>query len=260
MPGDYSSDRAISDQSFPAMVFNHAKDPLKQRWTCPGEETVAAYVDGALPLERKTRLETHLAACQGCRSLVADVFKLQRDAELPHPPLEAAKKASELAPKVRTRPSFIWAPALTMAIVVFVAAILIVRRQPPNLVLTAAPPSAPVIAKMNPVTPENSTSAEITRRLVSPRIAPVILSPSQDSTVKPDQFHLIWKSLQRSRYYEVSVVTSDGDLLWTGKTRASSLRLPRKVTLKQGSYFVWITAYLVDGQVVKSSPLKFSVD
>jgi hypothetical protein len=68
-----------------------------------------------------------------------------------------------------------------------------------------------------------------------------------------------WKPVLRSRYYKINVVTSDGDLLWEGQTEKSTLHLPSDVVLKRGTYFAWITAYLADGRVAKSSPVRFVI-
>jgi putative zinc finger protein len=261
MANERSTSWTTSKESFPAMVFERAKDPRKRRWTCPADEVIAAYVDGALREEKKRRVETHLAKCEWCRSSAADVVKLQRDLELPAPPFEAANRILAVSPRERTGSRWIWAPAAALVLIVIVAVIFAFRQEPQKLALTSAPtPSSQMIAEVEPATPSKSAIHEITRQPVIRSIVPVVLSPLQDSTVKRDQLELTWKPLSRSRYYDVSVVTSDGDLLWTGKTKSSSLRLPREVVLKRGSYFVWITAYLNNGQVAKSSPVRFVVD
>lgn len=261
MLDDYSDKWTISDERFPTMAFERTNNPVTRRWTCPGDETIAAYVDGALREDGKTRVEAHLANCESCRSVVADVVKLSRAAELPTPPLAVAKNASLILPRTRTRSAFIWGPAVAMAVIGLIIAIIILRREPPKIALSSpSVSSAPSIAKLIPTIPNDGTVRDITRQPRIPSIAPVIVSPRQDSTVEGDQLQFTWKAFQRSRYYEVIVVTSDGDLLWSGRTQASSLRLPRKVVLKRASYFVWVTAYLMDGQVAKSSLTKFVVD
>ena len=115
-------------------------------------------------------------------------------------------------------------------------------------------------AKLVPTTPNEAAVQDITRQPLIPSTVPVILTPQQDSTVAGERLEFTWKPLARSRYYDLSVVTSEGDLLWAGRTEACSVRLPRAVVLKHGAYFVWVTAYLTDGQVAKSSPIKFAVD
>ncbi len=88
---------------------------------------------------------------------------------------------------------------------------------------------------------------------------PVILSPQPGSTVSGEALRLSWKSLSQSRNYQVRIVKSDGDLIWEGETEKSALQVPANVALKDGSYFVWITAYLQDGRIAKSAPVRFLI-
>jgi len=261
MADERSTNWNTSNESFAAMAFERAKDPRKRRWTCPADEAIAAYVDGALREQTKRRLESHLVKCERCRSIAADVVKLQRDLELPVPPFAAANRILAVLPRVPAGSRWIWVPAAAMPLIVFAAVMIVLHWEPEKLVLfSPATLSAPKVAKVETATPDKSTIRDITRQSVIRSIVPVILSPTQDSTIGRDQLEFTWKPLRRSRYYEITVVSSDGDLLWAGKTEASSLRLPREVVLKRGSYFVWIAAYLIDGQVAKSSPVRFVVD
>lgn len=260
MPDNHSPEPTIRYENFPAMAFVSTDNPVKWPWTCPGEQTIAAYVDGALRQNKKRRVEVHLAKCERCRLIVADVVKLQREIELPVPPFEVATKPIVFAPTV-TRSRWIWAPAAAMALMIVIAAIFGVLRRPQKLlvVLPSSPP-APIIAKAELPGLGHAPVRDITRKLPSRNVRPVILSPLQDSSVRHDELEFRWKPLSRSRYYGISVVTSDGDLLWEGQTQMSVLRLPSEIKLKRGSYFVWITAYLPDGQVAKSSPVRFVVE
>jgi hypothetical protein len=133
-------------------------------------------------------------------------------------------------------------------------------REPQKLlVMTPPPPSAPMIAKAEPLTSRNRPAPEILRKRQLSEALPVIVFPRRDSAVGREQLEFSWTPVSRSRYYEISVVTSDGDLLWEGQTEESTLHLPSDVVLKSGAYFVWITAYLADGRVAKSSPVRFVI-
>jgi hypothetical protein len=74
-----------------------------------------------------------------------------------------------------------------------------------------------------------------------------------------DRLQFSWKPIPHSRNYGVQIVKSDGDLLWEGQTDKSVLQLPTEVTLGDGAYFVWITAYLEDGRTEKSEPVRFQI-
>jgi hypothetical protein len=148
-----------------------------------------------------------------------------------------------------------------MALMVLIRITISLLRKPQELLVLSPPtPSVPMIAKAEPPPSRNAPANEILRRPQQlPEVLPVILSPPQDGTVEREHLEFSWKPVSRSRYYGIRVVTSDGDLLWEGQTEGSALHFPSDVVLKGGSYFVWITAYLTDGQVAKSSPVRFLV-
>lgn len=260
MPDTESSKVTMADENFPAMGGKTSENPSSRRWTCPDDQTIAEYVDGALRENRKARVEFHLAKCARCRLIVADVVKLQREVELPIPPLEIARRPVQLATKIFARSGWIWAPAGAVAVIVLLTTTISLLREPQHLlVLSPPPPSAPMIAKAEPLTSRNTPLHEILREPQRSEAFPVILSPRQDSIVGRESLEFNWKPISRSRYYEISVVTSEGDLLWEEQTEKSALHLPSDIVLKRGSYFVWITAYLFDGRVARSSPVRFVV-
>ena len=67
------------------------------------------------------------------------------------------------------------------------------------------------------------------------------------------------RGVPKARSYEVSVVASDGDLIWKGETRKRFLAMPSELRLENGSYFVWVTSYLPGGRTAKTAPISFVV-
>jgi putative zinc finger protein len=250
----------MGDENLRAMRFEPSDNPPTRRWTCPDDQTIAAYVDDALSQTRKAGVECHLSGCERCRVIVADVVKLQREVELPATPFELTRRTVQFVPAVSVRPNWIWAPAAAVALIVLITVILSLLREPQQLVVTSPPPpSAPMISKAELPMVHDSPRREVLRRPEVSETLPVILSPQRDSAVVRENLKFNWKPVLRSRYYKISVVTSDGDLLWEGQTEKSTLHLPWDVVLKRGAYFVWITAYLTDGRVAKSSPVRFVI-
>ena len=259
MPDPNSPKLTMSEDNFPAMPSESSDNPPIRRWRCPDDQTIAAYVDNALSQTRKAGVELHLSKCERCRVIVTDVVKLQRKLELPLPPFELARVPVQFAPPVSVGFRWIWAPAAAMALIVLITVIGLLREPQKLLVMAPPPPSAPMIAKAEPLTSRKRPAPEILRKRQLSEALPVILLPRQDSAVVRGHLEFNWTPVSRSRYYEISVVTSEGDLLWEGQTEKSVLRLPWEVVLKRGSYFVWVTAYLADGRVAKSSPVRFVV-
>ena len=257
---DNNSDLIMGDKNFPGMRSENSEDPPTRRWTCPDDETIAAYVDNSLSHTTKARIEFHLSKCERCRVIVTDVVKLQRELELPVPPFELARRPVQFTPPVSPRSRWIWAPAAAMALIVLITAIISLLRGPQKLLVSSPPPpTAPLVAKAEPLTVSRTPPREILRKPQLSEALPVMLSPHPDSAVVREHLEFNWTPVSHSRYYEINVVTSDGDLLWEGQTEKPVLRLPSNIVLKRGSYFVWITAYLADGRVTKSSPVRFVV-
>jgi hypothetical protein len=260
MPNTSSPKLTLGEDNFPKMRSESSENPPTRRWICPDDQTIAAYVDDALSQTRKARVKLHLSKCERCRLIVADVVKLQREVELSIPPSEIARKTAQFAPTVSAPFRWIWAPAAAVALIFLITVTINLLREPQKLLVASPPPpSAPMIAKAEPLTSRNIPQHEILRKPQLSEALPVILSPRRDSAVVREHLEFNWTPVSRSRYYKISIVTSDGDLLWESQTEKSVFHLPSSVLLKRGAYFVWITAYLADGQVAKSSPVRFVV-
>jgi hypothetical protein len=87
-----------------------------------------------------------------------------------------------------------------------------------------------------------------------------VVSPAEGATVSPGRLEFRWQGIPSAAYYEVHLVTSDGNVVWLGKADGTSLRPPPGITLEAGQkYFVWILAYLSGGGTIKSAAVPFFV-
>ena|SRR5436190_13107505 len=244
------------------MLFEHKPDQARlcRKWSCPGDHTISVYADGVLSKPRRAWIEFHLARCQRCRLLVADVIKAQREPALSVPPVQLVQKAMGLVGRRPATRQWVWAPAGALAGIALLAVVTVVVRKPEKLVVVSPPvPSAPLVAKNEPAAAVRTPVGDVVRKPRTPEFVPTILAPQADSIVSKDRLRFRWKPIPQSRNYEVRVVQSDGDLVWEGQTDKSALRLPSDVTVKDGSYFVLITAYLEDGRTAKSAPVRFLI-
>jgi hypothetical protein len=239
--------KAGNDESLPA-----------RKWSCPEDDMLAAYADGTLREMRQKWVEFHLSGCARCRLLVAEAVKAQRELDLPSPPTDLRWKAIGFAAPRAARQRWVWVPAGALAAVAVLVVTAPILRKPQSLILQSPPsPSAPVIAKSEPVAAPGPAGHEIVRKPTPSEPLPSIVLPRPDSVVTRRGLKFGWRSIAQSRYYEVRVVNSDGDLVWEGQTDKSDLQLPADTVVQDGSYFVWITAYLADGRIAKSAPVKF---
>jgi hypothetical protein len=72
------SDRVLK-QALQAAVI---RDPVTD---CPDDNTVAAYLDAALPAEQRATLETHASACSSCRELIGLAITMSGDEAVTQP-------------------------------------------------------------------------------------------------------------------------------------------------------------------------------
>ncbi len=261
MPDTNSPKVTMSDEDLSKRLFGNSNDQIPhRRWSCLTDHTLAAYADGGLGNLRKPWVEFHLAGCQRCRVLVAEAVKAQTEMDLPLPPGELRWKAIGLAGRSSAPRRRVWAPAGALVVAALLVAVAVLLRKPEQLITQLPPsPSAPLLAKSEPAVAPRIPVREIVRKNTSEEPLPSIVLPRPDSVVTRERLKFAWKPIPHSRYYEVRVVTTDGDLVWEGQTEKSDLQPPSDVALQNGSYFVWITAYLADGRVAKSSPVKFVV-
>jgi putative zinc finger protein len=229
-----------------------------RKWSCPEDNKLAAYADSALRDMRKKWIEFHLSGCPRCRFVVAEAVKAQREQSLPQPPAHLRWKATGLAVPSSARRRWIWVPAGGLAAVAVLVLAVVFLRRPESLVIQTPPsPSAPIIAKSEPMAAPATAIHDIVRKPTSSEVLPSIVLPRPNSVVSRGGLKFGWKAIAQSRYYEVRLVTTDGDLVWQGQTERSNLQMPADIAVRDGSYFVWITAHLADGRTAKSGPVKF---
>ena len=259
---DTNSPKVTRDEDSLLMLSERGPEQrlLGRKWSCPGDHTIAAYADSVLNKHRRAWLDYHLSGCQRCRLLVADVVKAQREPDLLLPPVQIIQKAMGLAGRRAAPRRWVWAPVGALAGIALLAVVTIVLRKPEQLIVLSPPvPHAPLVAKSEPTPAVPTPVRDVVRKPRTPGLLPTILSPQANGVMSSERLQFSWKPVPHSRNYEVRIVKSDGDLFWEGQTDQSALQLPLDVHVKDGSYFVWITAYLQDGRIVKSAPVRFLV-
>ena len=262
MPDTDSPKVSSVEEDLPIMVQQPEPEQtlLNRKWSCLGDHAIAAYVDGVLTKYRRAWVEFHLSGCQRCRLVVADVVKAQRESDQPPPPAQFIEKAVDLAGSRATHWRWIWVPVGALAGIALLAVLTIILRKPQHMVVISPPaPAAPVVAKSEPISAVRSAEPDIVRRPRTPELLPTILSPHANGVMNSARLQFSWRPVPHYRNYGVEIVKLDGDLVWEGQTDNSALELPSEVAVKEGAYFVFVTAYLEDGGMAKSAPLRFLV-
>jgi Putative zinc-finger len=246
-------DRYDQRMSHPERVLEFSR----RGWRCLSDDDVAAYLDDRLDDTSRRETESHLANCHACRSLIGDVIAMRRR-EILQLPLGLKERALSAALSARKRPSVLVPAFATAGFACLILAIFLLESpQTLNLPLRKAP-AVPAIAKSDLPSRQGDGNSDIVRKPTQPETAARILFPPQDASLERSQLRFRWRSVSRAEYYEVRVVTSDGDPVWAGESKTNSVDLPTDLSLSDGTYFVWVGA-MIDGQIKRSLPVRFRV-
>jgi len=251
--------------SRPSMTSDYSRSTQETgRWRfwglkCPGNHILAGYLDGGLDEAATRRTESHLADCAACRGLVGDVVTMQRLEATPLPPGLKRRAIASTAPS-RTVPRWVLIPATAAGLTVALTVVVLIRGPRNEISLISRSPVAPLVAKSETPTAPGGAAPNIVRKSAPSESLPALIFPGDGRVVRPSELILKWKVVPHARYYEIHVVTSEGDPVWQSDSERTDAKLPPDITLKDGTYFVWITAYLDDGRVQKSTPVRFVVN
>jgi hypothetical protein len=89
---------------------------------------------------------------------------------------------------------------------------------------------------------------------------PVVVFPRNGATLRRSELDLRWQPLADTVFYDIRVVTAEGDLVMESKTEDTHLRIADNIPLQPGAkYFVSVRAHLRQGQTVKSGIVSFRI-
>ena len=251
-------------------------------WRCPDEIQLAAYVAQGLSSSARNSIEAHVADCDFCLSQVAFLFQFADSEHLQQVPPHLLSAAREL---VTRKPGKVmnwgwrWtatAAAAACFALLFVVIVLQLRRQEsastssgplvaqqtspemnasPQLTVSSPPahsgPSQPAhIPKAKPTEPAVRNSAgEMLPRLIAPRDGEVI---------RREDLEFRWEPVTDAVFYDVRVMSADGDLVFVDQTESSRLKPGSTTSLAPGrKYFAVVRAHLHQGKAANSSVVSF---
>jgi len=237
--------------------------PGKRGWHCPDESRLAAHVEHRLSPQEEEYIQSHLADCSYCLDQVD--FLLRRPtgeaSEVPAQILLRARNLVAPKPKSWCVPAMRWGTIAAAACLVLVVAL---QLSPPSVPsLSPAPALHPPAQIAQPATPKPEPSVAGPQAMRNSKGKPVqlkLLSPANDSSVSAEQLEFRWRAIPGSAYYEINVVTAEGNVVWQGKVEGTQARLPAGTALEAGQqYFVWLRAYLSGGESVKAEAISFRI-
>jgi hypothetical protein len=234
---------------------------------CLNEFELAAYADGLVAESARERIQAHLADCESCLDEVHFMVKARKISlpeSIPGPLLSRAQQLADSKTRQAIRPVWRWgAVGAAVASVVVIAALSIHRQQPEPLSDHHAVPVTPLVPMPAEATQENSGQNSDLRILNSRpgdlRI-PTVIFPRPDATLSRSAVEFRWEPIEGTLYYQVRLVTAEGEPVWEQKTEKTSVRLPQGVNLMSGhKYFVSFRSHLEEGKNLKSKAIPFIV-
>lgn len=222
-----------------SLLKEHGETASLRQAECPPDDQFAVFVDGGLDEKDHARLCAHIADCNFCVERLG-ILGRAREAEEQEPVSQilVARAARRTAVAGPGRPAVgRWATAAVLVLAV-------------ALVLVIAPERATSPA------PNLKDRPRITRSIDMP-------ATSSDRGIsilsRKDVFQ--WAAVPDSLFYEVRIVTDEGDLIWKERARAANWELPLELALEHGrEYFVRVDAYLSESESIRSDYVPFRLD
>ena len=233
-------------------------------WRCLNETTLAAFADGQLEGKARIKAESHLAACSHCRAQLSDLVALASLEALPQVPPDLLVQARELAasqPRLLTARVWQWS-VVASALAVVLLVVTVQRRQPasmPGPLTPVTPQIEESSSPSPPKVPEAVPRPDRSRSFNAKSAIPTLLSPQEGTMLASKQSEFRWTGVPGALFYEVEVLTVDGNIVWTGRAQGTQVAIPKQAALKQGKYFVWVRAHLADGKTRKSQAVSFQI-
>jgi hypothetical protein len=216
---------------------------------CPEDQEIAEYFDGDLAQAESTRLERHLADCRFCLARIGILERLEDSRisrRIPEAVLATAKKMAHRVPG--RRPGL--APAWAAAAVVVIALFTIVSRNQESI------PESGTASSVAPSTEESSRQLRTVNRVATDLD---VLTPAPGADIYPGSL-IQWAEVPNNVHYNIFVVSTAGDVLWTERVAGTEWVLQEALHLAAGGeYYFRVEAQLPDGRRVSSKSLAFRV-
>ncbi len=278
MPGGTTGPNAMDEKTLKRLLRAEGTEAERPGRRCPDEALLSAYADHRIPDDKRATLEAHLADCEACLGQVAFLARRPAEDAAPVMPGAMARARDFVAPAPKRWRQLVlrWgATAACMASVVLVV-IAVLRPGATPQAPTAKPglPAAsasPAQAAPEPVAAPSVAAPQVARRpsqaVPSPptvrNSAPSanalsVVAPPENATLSRKDLEFRWQGVQGSLYYEISLMTDEGTVVWQGRADGTSARLPDGQRLEAGArYFVRVRAHLAGGETIKSAAVSF---
>lgn len=227
---------------------------------CPTEQQLAEYADQQSIGADRQVIELHLVGCDRCLRQLGFLVR-NSGAEPANVPEELLQRAQRLGGR-KPRGLFFpwgWATVATGALAGLLVIFMIGGRPGQKVAPTqvrgnsaiVSQPTAPVI-----LPPAGETSAD--RGTSAGTAQQLLLFPQAGQTVAAGDLTFRWNGAANANFYELQVLSDDGDVIWETHTRSSSAKLPASVhLLKSRTYYVRLRIHGSQDKIEESKTVPF---
>jgi hypothetical protein len=221
-------------------LLKHSPDNLERLPDCPDDYQLASYLDGGLSERDHQVFEVHAADCPFCIERIGILGRV-RETEPSGPASNQIQAGSD------KRANWYRAPRWAAAALVIIAVGFIADRFSPGK--TQSSPN------------EFSQPLAVNERYVEPASPlPEIISPLENSSVDPQNLSFKWKLVPDSLYYDIRIVSDDGELISRQRVWDTQWSPPASLSLQPGAeYFVRVDAFVSEGKALSSEHIAFKI-
>jgi hypothetical protein len=229
-----------------SLLGEMTSDPERQ-YDCPEDELLAVYMDGGLSEVSHREFEDHLADCAWCLERVGIMGRAHES--------ETQGQVSELLlaragnivdsprqPMSRWRRAPAWAAAAVLVLTFgFLAS---------NTTFHGSVPQ--------PESRGDADTAQSTRSVDPAGMQSAQRLTANNISVELSDGVFSWTPVNDSQFYQVRIVTAEGDLLWQERVHDEHWKAPEGLVFSPGEeYFVRIDAFLSENLSVNSDYVAF---
>ena len=227
---------------------------------CPTEQQLAEYADQQSIGADRHVIELHLVGCDRCLRQVGFLVR-NSAAERPKVPEELIQRARRLGgrkPRGLVFP-WGWATVATGALTGLLVIFMIGGRPGQQVAPTQVQGnSAAILQPTTPVAPSRAGEASAERGTSAGTPRQLLLFPEAGQTVAAEDLMFRWKGAANAIFYELQVLSDDGDVIWETHTKSSSAKLPANVhLLKSHTYYVRLRIHGSQDRVEDSKTVPF---
>ena len=232
---------------------------------CLDEFDLAAFVEHQVTEGERQSIQDHLAECRHCREQVRFLIKAQRAEIRESVPATLLSRAVQLEDSSEWHPlrrGWLWRSVGAVAAGSLLVAVVTLQRQKEDGPRPGISNAPSVSARSEPggAVSDELTAPSSSRNHATNSHAPAVLFPNPGALLPRSEIEFRWESVRETVQYQVRLVTPEGEPVWDHTTDGTSARLTNEAKLTPGGkYFVWVRAYLEDGQIVRSKAVPFIV-